>query len=219
MTGASPAACRPEHAANPPPQLRQVGFSGLICGNRGLKAAEIPDSAGSWPGSPRRRASQGLLNVVHGLGVEPAGVAPIRIRVVSFTVSTRVEADPETCGACEKVSELGGKNPLVVCDDADSTSGKWIACGLLERRSTLRLAAASCVRRDQEAFLTSSRPRACPETGRRRRLRLALSSTAANSTPCCRGTARHRGRAKLVVGGGRAEEAGLADGFYMQPTS
>ena len=65
-----------------------------------------------------------MLNLVHGLGAE-AGQALVEhpgIDVLSFTGSTRVgRMIAENAGRrLKKVSlELGGKNPLVVCDDAD----------------------------------------------------------------------------------------------------
>jgi aldehyde dehydrogenase (NAD+) len=102
-------------------------FPALMCGNAAvLKASEdTPETALAFA---RLAAEAGLppgvLNVVHGLGPE-AGQPLIedrRVAIVSFTGSTSVGrmiarvAGERLAKVC---LELGGKNPLVVCDDAD----------------------------------------------------------------------------------------------------
>jgi aldehyde dehydrogenase (NAD+) len=102
-------------------------FPALLCGNGAvLKASEdAPETAVAFA----RLAAEaglppGLLNMVHGFG-EEAGrplVEDERVTVVSFTGSTSVGrliakvAGERLAKVC---LELGGKNPLVVCDDAD----------------------------------------------------------------------------------------------------
>lgn len=102
-------------------------FPALICGNSAvLKASE--DTPETALGFARLAAEAGLppgvLNVIQGLG-EEAGqplVEDARVAVVSFTGSTAVGrliarvAGERLAKVC---LELGGKNPLVVCDDAD----------------------------------------------------------------------------------------------------
>jgi alpha-ketoglutaric semialdehyde dehydrogenase len=102
-------------------------FPALLCGNGAvLKASEdAPETAVAFA---RLAAEAGLppgvLNMVHGFG-EEAGqplVEDERVAVVSFTGSTAVGrliakvAGERLAKVC---LELGGKNPLVVCDDAD----------------------------------------------------------------------------------------------------
>jgi aldehyde dehydrogenase (NAD+) len=102
-------------------------FPALVCGNAAvLKASEdTPETALAFA---RLAAEAGLppgvLNVVQGLG-EEAGqpiVEDPRVAVVSFTGSTAVGrmiarvAGERLAKVC---LELGGKNPFVVCDDAD----------------------------------------------------------------------------------------------------
>ncbi|MGE5272788.1 MAG: aldehyde dehydrogenase family protein [Verrucomicrobiota bacterium] len=102
-------------------------FPALLCGNGAvLKASEdAPETAVAFA---RLAAEAGLppgvLNIVQGIG-EEAGrplVADDRVPVVSFTGSTAVGrliarvAGERLAKVC---LELGGKNPLVVCDDAD----------------------------------------------------------------------------------------------------
>jgi acyl-CoA reductase-like NAD-dependent aldehyde dehydrogenase len=102
-------------------------FPALLCGNGAvLKASE--DAPGTALAFARLAAEAGvppgILNVVHGYG-EEAGqplVEDPRVAVVSFTGSTAVGrliarvAGERLAKVC---LELGGKNPLVVCDDAN----------------------------------------------------------------------------------------------------
>ncbi len=102
-------------------------FPALICGNGVvLKAAEdTPATAWIFTKIAHEVGLQsGVLNVIQGYGVE-AGASLVeheRVDVISFTGSSRVGRwIAEVAGKrLAKVSlELGGKNPLVVCDDAD----------------------------------------------------------------------------------------------------
>lgn len=102
-------------------------FPALLCGNAAvLKSAEdTPGTAWvcakifSEVGVP-----PGVFNLVHGFG-EEAG-APLvenpHVAIVSFTGSTEVgRLIQKSAGArlAKVCLELGGKNPLIVCDDAD----------------------------------------------------------------------------------------------------
>lgn len=102
-------------------------FPALLCGNAAvLKASE--DSPETALVFARLAAEAGLppgvLNVVNGFGSEAGQplVEDPRVGVVSFTGSTAVGrlinrvAGERLAKVC---LELGGKNPLVVCDDAD----------------------------------------------------------------------------------------------------
>src|SRR6185437_13468090 len=102
-------------------------FPALLCGNAAvLKASEdAPGTANAFARlADEARLPPGVLNVVHGFG-EEAGqplVEDPRVAVVSFTGSTAVGrmiarvAGERLAKVC---LELGGKNPLVVCDDAN----------------------------------------------------------------------------------------------------
>lgn len=102
-------------------------FPALICGNTVvLKAAEdAPQIAWLFAEIAQEAGlPDGVLNVLQGLG-NPAGselVQDKRVAVISFTGSTGVGRwIAEVAGKrLARVSlELGGKNPFVVCDDAD----------------------------------------------------------------------------------------------------
>ncbi|HEV2593264.1 MAG TPA: aldehyde dehydrogenase family protein, partial [Gaiellaceae bacterium] len=102
-------------------------FPALICGNGAvLKASEdSPETAVAFARLAKEAGlPDGLLNVVHGFGDEAGQplVEDPRVAIVSFTGSTAVGrliarvAGERLAKIC---LELGGKNPLVVCDDAD----------------------------------------------------------------------------------------------------
>jgi aldehyde dehydrogenase (NAD+) len=102
-------------------------FPALLCGNAAvLKASEdAPETANVFARlATEAGIPDGALNVVHGFG-EEAGqplVEDPRVALVSFTGSTSVGrliarvAGERLAKVC---LELGGKNPLVVCDDAN----------------------------------------------------------------------------------------------------
>ena len=102
-------------------------FPALLCGNAAvLKASEdAPETANVFARlAAEAGVPDGVLNIVHGFG-EEAGqplVEDPRVAVVSFTGSTSVGrliarvAGERLAKVC---LELGGKNPLVVCDDAN----------------------------------------------------------------------------------------------------
>jgi aldehyde dehydrogenase (NAD+) len=110
-------------------------FPALICGNTAvLKAAEDTPATAWFFGKLAHEAGlpAGVLNIVQGLGEEAGAplVAHPDVAVVSFTGSTQVGRQiAEVAGRrLAKVSlELGGKNPLVVCDDADlENAARWV---------------------------------------------------------------------------------------------
>jgi aldehyde dehydrogenase (NAD+) len=102
-------------------------FPALLCGNAAvLKPSEdAPATANLFAAlAAEAGVPAGVLNVVHGFG-EEAGrplVEDPRVAVVSFTGSTAAgRAIARSAGErlAKVCLELGGKNPLIVCDDAD----------------------------------------------------------------------------------------------------
>ena len=102
-------------------------FPALLCGNGAvLKASEdAPETALAFARlADEADVPGGVLNVVQGYG-EEAGqplVEDPRVALISFTGSTAVgRMIARTAGErlAKVCLELGGKNPLVVCDDAD----------------------------------------------------------------------------------------------------
>lgn len=110
-------------------------FPALICGNATVMKAAEDTPATAWLVHEIAAAAglpDGLYNVVQGLGEEAGAplVADGRVAVISFTGSTAVGREIAAVAGrrLAKVSlELGGKNPLVVCDDADLENAlKWV---------------------------------------------------------------------------------------------
>jgi aldehyde dehydrogenase (NAD+) len=126
-------------------------FPALICGNAAvLKAAEDTPATAWIFGKIAHEAGlpPGALNIVQGFGEEagePLVVDP-DVQVISFTGSTAVGRRIAAIGArrLAKVSlELGGKNPLVVCDDADlENAARWVLLSAFSNAGQ-RCAAAS----------------------------------------------------------------------------
>jgi acyl-CoA reductase-like NAD-dependent aldehyde dehydrogenase len=110
-------------------------FPALICGNAAvLKAAEDTPVTAWIVGQIAHKVGlpAGVLNIIQGYG-EEAGAPLVEhpdVDVISFTGSTEVGRYIQRAAAerLAKVSlELGGKNPLVVCDDADlESAAKWV---------------------------------------------------------------------------------------------
>ena len=111
----------------PLPNAAWKAFPSIFCGNGSvLKPSEHAPVSAWWLGRLCLEAGlpPGVLNVVQGLGPE-AGmplVEDTRVDLVSFTGSAatgRLIAEAAGRRLAKTVMELGGKNALVVCDDAD----------------------------------------------------------------------------------------------------
>src|SRR5688500_2524636 len=115
-------------AANTPiANVAWKAFPALLCGNAAiLKAAEdTPLSAWAFAVLARQAGvPDGVYTTLHGFG-EEAGAPLVEhpdVAVVSFTGSCEVGRwIAQTAGKrlAKTCLELGGKNPLIVCDDAD----------------------------------------------------------------------------------------------------
>lgn len=110
-------------------------FPALVCGNSAvLKAAEDTPGTAWIFGKIAHEAGlpDGVLNIIQGFGEEAGAplVAHAEVDIISFTGSTAVGRRIAVAAGerLAKVSlELGGKNPLVVCDDADlENAAKWV---------------------------------------------------------------------------------------------
>jgi alpha-ketoglutaric semialdehyde dehydrogenase len=167
-------------------------FPALICGNGAvLKSAEDSPATALLFTRLAHEAGlpAGVLNLVHGFGPEAGEelVADARVGVISFTGSTGVGRRIAAVAGerLAKVSlELGGKNPLVVCDDAD----------LDERRGV----GSSCSTRSTSGSETgwSSEPGSCGSAPATTTIS-ARSSTHGSSTRCS-------GRCARPVSGARS---------------
>jgi aldehyde dehydrogenase (NAD+) len=111
----------------PLPNIAWKAFPAIFCGNAAVvKPSEHTPASASFFGELALEAGvpAGVLNVVHGLGSE-AGAALVAhpdVDLVSFTgsaASGRSINEAAASRLAKTCLELGGKNALVVCDDAD----------------------------------------------------------------------------------------------------
>jgi aldehyde dehydrogenase (NAD+) len=110
----------------PLPNYAWKAFPAVFCGNTAvLKPSEHTPASGAFFGELCQEfLPPGVLNVVQGLGVEagPPLVESPHVDLVSFTGSAETGRwiNERAGRRLAKVAlELGGKNALVVCDDAD----------------------------------------------------------------------------------------------------
>jgi len=206
-------------------------FPALICGNAALLKASEDTPLTAWLfGKIAAEAGlpEGVLTILHGLGKEigAAIVESDEVALISFTGSTAVgKYIARTAG--ERLAkiclELGGKNPLVVCDDADLDSAvDWAALSAFSNAGQ-RCASASRIV-IFSAVYESFRGKFLKKVNalkvghgegddlgpviNERQLRNMLASVEG---------AKARG-AKVLAGGNRLESAAHRNGFYMAPT-
>jgi aldehyde dehydrogenase (NAD+) len=206
-------------------------FPALICGNTAvLKAAEDTPATAWYFGKLAKEAGlpPGVLNIVQGLGEEAGAplVAHPDIAVISFTGSTAVGRQiAETAGRrLAKVSlELGGKNPLVVCDDADlENAAKWVLLSAFSNAGQ-RCAAGSRIivfdavyDRFRDMLIEKTKQLKVGPTDMDD-LGPVINETQLTNMTAAVEQARQEG-ARLLVGGSRMTDPEHADGFYMAPT-
>lgn len=206
-------------------------FPALICGNTVvLKAAEDSPSIAYLFAQLAKEAGlpDGVFNVVQGRG-QPAGSALVedpRVAVISFTGSTGVGRwIAEVAGRrLARVSlELGGKNPFVVCDDADldqavhwaslsafSNAGQRCAAGsrILVFKSTYEAFRDKLVAKAQSLKLGVDAGCDLGPVVNKRQQQSILAAIE---------TAKSEG-GKVLCGGGEPTSPDLANGYYILPT-
>jgi alpha-ketoglutaric semialdehyde dehydrogenase len=135
----------------PLPNVAWKAFPSIFCGNASvLKPSEHAPLSAWWLGRLCLEAGlpEGVLNVLQGLGPE-AGMPLVddeRVDLVSFTGSARTGRLLAEAGGrrlAKTVMELGGKNALVVCDDADLDGAVEWALASAFSNAGQRCAAAS----------------------------------------------------------------------------
>lgn len=206
-------------------------FPALVCGNTVvLKAAEDSPRIALLFAQLTKEAGlpDGVFNVVQGRG-QSAGAALVtdeRVNVISFTGSTGVGRwIAEVAGKrLARVSlELGGKNPFVVCDDADLDQAvHWASLSAFSNAGQ-RCASGSRIivfKSVYEAFRDKLIRRA-------RSLKLGVAAGCdlgpvvnqrqQQSVLAALKVARQQG-GRVLCGGGVPDDASLARGYYIEPT-
>ncbi len=206
-------------------------FPALICGNAVvLKAAEDAPRVAHLFAQLATEAGlpDGVLNVIQGSG-QPAGASLVedpRIAVVSFTGSTAVGRwIAEVAGRrLARISlELGGKNPFIVCDDADlGHAVHWAALSAFSNAGQ-RCAAGSRIFVFEKVYADFREKL----VSRARGLKLGIDSGCdlgpvinlrqqQNILEAVKGAQVAGGR--VLCGGGVPDDPALMGGYYIQPT-
>jgi aldehyde dehydrogenase (NAD+) len=219
-------------AANTPiANVAWKAFPALLCGNGAVLKA--PEDTPETPLAVARLALEagvpaGVLNIVQGYG-EEAGrplVEHESVAVISFTGSTAVGREIARV-AGERLAkvclELGGKNPLVVCDDADLEGAARAAALSAFSNAGQRCAAGSRIivfdsvyERFRELLLDEARgQRVGP--GDEHDYGPVINERQLERMLAAVGRAREAG-ANLLCGGERLTGPEHSGGFYIGPT-
>ena len=206
-------------------------FPALICGNTAILKASEDTPATAWiVGKIAKEAGlpDGVLNIVQGFG-EEAG-APLvenpEVGVISFTGSTEVGRFIQRAAGPRfaRISlELGGKNALVVCDDADlENAAKWVLLSAFSNAGQRCASTSRVIIFD--SIYDKFRDLLIEKTTK---LRLGASDEddfgplinegQLHNTVSAIERASKNG-AKILTGGNRLSDAAHRDGFFMAPT-
>lgn len=206
-------------------------FPALVCGNTAILKASEDTPATAWiVGKLAKEVGlpDGVLNIVQGFG-EEAG-APLvenpEVGVISFTGSTEVGRFIQRVAGerFARISlELGGKNALVVCDDADlENAAKWVLLSAFSNAgqrcaSTSRVIVFDSVYEKFRDLLV----------GKTKKLRVGnsdeddfgpvINESQLNGMLSAITRAKTNG-ANILVGGDRLTDEMHRNGFYMSPT-
>jgi len=206
-------------------------FPALICGNAAvLKVAEDTPATGWIVGKIAHDVGlpAGVLNIIQGYG-EEAGAPLVEhpgVGVISFTGSTEVGRYVQRAAGerLAKVSlELGGKNPLVVCDDADlDNAAKWVLLSAFSNAGQRCASGSRIIVFD--AIYDQFRDMLVEET---KKLKVGptdeddfgpvINEEQLNNMVSTVERARRKG-AVVLTGGHRLTDPEHRDGFYMAPT-
>jgi acyl-CoA reductase-like NAD-dependent aldehyde dehydrogenase len=206
-------------------------FPALLCGNTAvLKAAEDTPATAWYFGKLARDAGlpHGVLNIIQGYGHEAGGplVADPGVDVVSFTGSTAVGRQIASIAGqrLAKVSlELGGKNPLVVCDDADLENAvKWVLLSAFSNAgqrcaSASRIIIFDSIYEQFRGMLLAGTGKLKLGPGNGDDLGPVINEKQLNNMLTAIDQARGEG-ATVLIGGERLRDHSHASGFYMAPT-
>jgi len=206
-------------------------FPALICGNAAVvKAAEDTPVTAWLFGKIAHEAGlpSGTLNIIHGFG-EEAGTPIVDdpgVGVISFTGSAEVGRKiAQAAGKrLARVSlELGGKNPLVVCDDVDLENAvKWAALSAFSNAgqrcaSASRLIVFDSVYDKFRDMLAEKTKSLKVGSGDDDDLGPVINEKQLNRMLAAIEEARARG-ATVLAGGRRLDDPARKTGFYLAPT-
>ena len=203
----------------PLPNVAWKAFPALFCGNAAVvKPSEHTPASATFFAELALEAGvpPGALNVVQGLGDEAGAslVAHPDVDLVSFTGSARTGRAINEVAArrlAKTCLELGGKNPLVVCDDADLDNAvRWALASAFSNAGQRCASASRIVVLDpvydefRQRLLEAAGPLAPQPVISRESLERILDAV---------GEAREAG-ATVLTGGERLDRPG----WYLAPT-
>jgi len=206
-------------------------FPALICGNAAvLKAAEDAPATAWLFGKIAHEAGlpPGVLNILQGYGEEagaPLAAHP-EVGVVSFTGSTKVGRFIQAAAGqrLARVSlELGGKNALVVCDDADlDNAARWTLLSAFSNAgqrcaSASRIIIFDPIYEQFRQMLIERTARLKVGPGDDDDLGPVINQRQLNSMLTAVDEARQQG-ARVLIGGTRLTDPEHRAGYYMAPT-
>ena len=208
-------------------------FPALLCGNAVVaKSHELtPYTAVAFARILREAGlPRGVLSVLQGLGPEvgAALIEDIRVGLVSFTgavatgklIQKRVSERPILAKVC---LELGGKNPFVVCDDADLEAAATLAVASAfvdagqRCASGSRIIVARAVYDDFKKLMLEKTEQLQVGSEPSDDMGPLIAQDHLDSLLEAVQGATRRG-ATLLTGGSRVEADRCAGGYYMAPT-
>jgi len=206
-------------------------FPALVCGNAAVVKPPEDAPATAWAFARialRAGLPPGLLQVVQGLGTEAGEplVCHPQVGVLSFTGSTEVgrRIAVKVGERMGRVSlELGGKNALVVCDDADLEGAvKWALLSAFSNAGQRCAAGSRIIVFDSvyEAFrerMLAATQAQKVGTGDGDDLGPVINERQLNNILKSVQGAVERG-ARLLCGGKRLSGGGFQNGYFIEPT-
>jgi aldehyde dehydrogenase (NAD+) len=219
-------------AANTPiANVAWKAFPALLCGNAAILKASEDTPLSAWAfGVLSREAGvpDGVYTTLHGLG-EEAGAPLVEhpdVAVISFTGSCEVgrwiaaTAGRRLAKVC---LELGGKNPLIVCDDADLQNAVTWTIGSAFSNAGQRCAAGSrilvfdAVYDRFKTMLVEAATKLKVGTGDTDDYGPVINEGQMTSMLASVASARQSGAA-VLVGGERLTDGSHAGGYFVAPT-
>ncbi len=206
-------------------------FPAMICGNTVvLKAAEDTPATAWIVGKIASEIDfpNGVLNIIQGLGNE-AGAALVNhpeIGVISFTGSSvvgRMIAEVAAKRMAKVSLELGGKNPLVVCEDADQENTvKWVLLSAFSNAgqrcaSASRVIIFDSIYKEFKQRLIEASLKLKVGINNDDDLGPVINEKQLKNMLSVVEKAKNNG-AKILIGGHRLEDSDHKNGYFMAPT-
>ncbi|HEB71089.1 MAG TPA: aldehyde dehydrogenase [Nitrospirae bacterium] len=206
-------------------------FPALICGNSAILKPSEDSPMVAWAFAQLAKEAglpDGVLNIINGYGQE-AGAPLVENRevdLVSFTGCTatgRTIAQATSKRLAKVFLELGGKNPLVVCDDADLDNAcKWTILSAFSNAGQRCAAASRIIIFDSvydkfKDMLIKAAEKITVGIEDSNDLGCVINENQLNKMINAVAKSEREG-AKVLIGGKRSIAANNSGGYFMEPT-